>query len=135
MKPNAEDASLGIDQGSVVTDHAALAGRVAMLRRRFACDVLIEAYLPGPEYNVGVLGLREPIPLAVAEVVYAPKPGDWPILTYAAKWDIGSAEDLASPIRCPAAMDCASTATSWAGSPWLPSRRRAAATSPGSTSG
>jgi D-alanine-D-alanine ligase len=105
VKPDAEDASLGIDQGSVVTDGEALAERVALLRARFPGDVLIEAYLPGPEYNVGVLGLPDPIPLAVAEVVYDPKPGDWPILTYAAKWDVGSAEDLASPIRCPAEID------------------------------
>ncbi len=104
VKPNAEDASLGIDQGSVVIDRATLAGRVAMLREQFPCDVLVEAYLPGPEYNVGVIGLLEPIPLAAAEVVYNPGPGDWPILTYAAKWDVGSAEDLASPICCPALL-------------------------------
>jgi D-alanine-D-alanine ligase len=105
VKPDAEDASLGIDQASVVADAAGLSDRVAMLRSRFPGDILIEAYLPGPEYNVGVLGLPEPTALAVAEVVYNSKPGDWPILTYAAKWDVGSAEDLASPIRCPAVVD------------------------------
>lgn len=104
VKPDAEDASLGIDQGSVVTDRAGLVDRVAMLRREFGPDVLIEAYLPGPEYNVGVLAIPEPTPLTVAEVAYSPRPGDWPILTYAAKWDVGSGEDLASPIRCPAAI-------------------------------
>ena len=36
---------------------------------------------------------------------YDRRPGAWPILTYAAKWDDGSAEDLASPVRCPAAID------------------------------
>ncbi len=105
VKPEAEDASLGIDRGSVVTEPAALAERVALLRSRFRGDVLIEAYLPGPEYNVGVLGLPEPLALTVAEVVYDPKPGEWPILTYAAKWHVGSAEDLASPIRCPAEVE------------------------------
>ena len=38
--------------------------RVARLRRRYGGDVLIEAYLPGPEFNVGVLALPEPEPLA-----------------------------------------------------------------------
>lgn len=105
VKPNAEDASLGIDQGSVVTDRTLVDERVALLRAQFPGDVLVEAYLPGPEYNVGVLGTPEPVALTVAEVVYDPKPGEWPILTYSAKWDVGSDEDLGSPIRCPAQID------------------------------
>ena len=35
-----------------------------------AGDVLIEAYLPGREFNVGVLALPEPEALPVAEIVY-----------------------------------------------------------------
>jgi D-alanine-D-alanine ligase len=105
VKPDAEDASLGIDQASVVPDRAGLAARVRYLRKLFGPDVLIESYLPGGEYNVGVLALPEPRPLSVAEVVHSPAPGNWPILSYDAKWDIGSAEDLASPIRCPAEID------------------------------
>jgi D-alanine-D-alanine ligase len=105
VKPEAEDASLGIDQKSVTADQHGLVEQVAALRSQFGGDVLVEAYLPGPEYNVGILGLPEPTPLPVAEVVYAPRPGEWPILTYAAKWDVGSAEDLASPARCPAEID------------------------------
>ena len=105
VKPDAEDASLGIDQGSVVVGRPGLAERVERLRAEVGPDVLIEAYLPGPEFNVGVLGLPRPLPLAVAEVAYNPRPGEWPILTYAAKWDVGSEADLASPIRCPAEID------------------------------
>lgn len=105
VKPDSEDASLGIDQESVVVGRARLAERVARLRAEVGPDVLIEAYMPGPEYNVGVLGLPDPSPLAVAEVVYEPRPGEWPILTYAAKWVVGSEADLASPIRCPAKID------------------------------
>jgi D-alanine-D-alanine ligase len=105
VKPDAQDASLGIDQGSVIVGRATVAERVALLRREYGPRVLIEAYLPGPEYNVGVLALPEPVALTTAEVTYAERPGKWPILTYDAKWDIGSAEDLASPIRCPADLD------------------------------
>jgi D-alanine-D-alanine ligase len=105
VKPDAEDASLGIDQSSVVAGADGLAGPVGRLRARYGGRVLIEAYLPGPEFNVGVLALGEPAALPVAEVVFNPGPGDWPILTYAAKWDVGSSEDLASPIRCPARID------------------------------
>ena len=105
VKPDAEDASLGIDQESVVNDRGRLAERVARLRAEVGPEVLIEAYLPGPEFNVGVVGLPGPTPLAVAEVVFRPRPGEWPILTYAAKWVVGSEADLASPIRCPAEID------------------------------
>lgn len=105
VKPDAEDASLGIDQQSIVTDPGDLDARVARTRAAYGPRVLVEAYLPGPEFNVGVLALPGPEPLPVAEVVFAAPPGIWPILSYAAKWAMGSAEDLASPVRCPAPID------------------------------
>ena len=102
VKPEAEDASLGIDQSSVVTDPADLPDRVARLRSEFPSGVLIEEYLPGREFNVGVVALPWPVALPVAEVAFDPIPGAWPILTYRAKWAEGSADDVASPVRCPA---------------------------------
>ena len=53
---------------------------------------------------MGVLGLPDPTALSVAEVAYRPDAGPWPILTYAAKWDVGSEADLSSPIHCPALL-------------------------------
>jgi D-alanine-D-alanine ligase len=105
VKPEAEDASLGIDQQSIVTAPEELDARVARVRAGYGPRVLVEAYLPGREFNVGVLALPEPEPLPVAEIVYDRPPGSWPILTYAAKWDPGSAEDLSSPARCPAQVE------------------------------
>ncbi len=102
VKPESEDASLGIDQDSVISGPDHLAARVEKVRAAYGPRVLIESYLPGPEFNVGVIALPEPKALPVAEIVFTPPPGQWPILTYAAKWDIGSNEDLASPARCPA---------------------------------
>ncbi len=104
VKPEAEDASLGIDQESVVSSIASAGGRVQTLQHAYGGAVLIEAYLPGPEYNVGVLATPEPRTLPVAQVVFAERPGSWPILTYAGKWDVGSSEDLASPVVCPASV-------------------------------
>ncbi len=105
VKPDAEDASLGIDQTSVVTDRAGLADRLARVRAAYGGRAIVEAYLPGPEYNLGVLGLPAPAPLPIAELVFVPRSGAWPILTYAAKWEPGSAEDRASVVRCPARID------------------------------
>ncbi|MDB5349369.1 MAG: ATP-grasp enzyme D-alanine-D-alanine ligase [Planctomycetota bacterium] len=102
VKPESEDASLGIDQDSIVTTHLDLSIRVRQVREKHGPNVLIESYLPGPEYNVGVLALPTPKALPVAEILYTTPPGRWPILTYEAKWHVGSAEDLASRPRCPA---------------------------------
>ncbi len=102
VKPEAEDASLGIDQSSVAGSPEAIVEGVARLRVRHGGDVLIEAYLPGREFNVGILALPGPEALPVAEIVYTVPDGSWPILTYDAKWAVGSAEDLASRPRCPA---------------------------------
>jgi D-alanine-D-alanine ligase len=102
VKPGSEDASLGIDQGSVVEGTEALAERVAKVQQSHGPNALVEEFLPGPEYNVGVLALPKPEALPIAEVVYHPVPGQFPILSYAAKWAIGSDEDRASPVRCPA---------------------------------
>jgi D-alanine-D-alanine ligase len=105
LKPEAEDASLGIDQSSVARTAEAIVEGVARLRVSHGRDVLIEAYLPGREFNVGVLALPEPEALPVAEIVYQVPEGSWPILTYASKWHEGSPEDLASRPRCPAEIE------------------------------
>jgi D-alanine-D-alanine ligase len=105
VKPEAEDASLGIDQRSVAGSPEAIVDGVARLRVSHGGDVLIEAYLPGREFNLGVLALPEPEALPVAEIVYEVPEGSWPILTYKAKWAVGSLEDLASRPRCPAEVE------------------------------
>jgi D-alanine-D-alanine ligase len=106
VKPASEDASLGIDQASVVTSPDALAAAVARLHAAYHCDALIERYLPGREFNLGLLELGgAPVALPVAEILYDVPAGAWPILTYAAKWATGSAEDLASRPACPADVD------------------------------
>jgi D-alanine-D-alanine ligase len=105
LKPEAEDASLGIDQSSVAGTAEAIVEGVARLRVSHGRDVLIEAYLPGREFNVGILESPEPEALPIAEILYDVPDGSWPILTYAAKWDEGSPEDLASRPRCPAEVD------------------------------
>jgi D-alanine-D-alanine ligase len=105
VKPEAEDASLGIDQRSVALSGDELLAQVVRVAASHGPRVLVERYLPGPEYNVGVLALPDPVPLPIAEVVFDPPPGAWPILTYEAKWAAGSIDDLASPVRCPAPVE------------------------------
>jgi D-alanine-D-alanine ligase len=104
VKPDAEDASLGIDQASVIDNPEALDARVKQLLDAYG-PVLIETYLPGPEFNLGIITLSEPEVLPVSEVIYQQELGLWPILTYSAKWLPDSIEDKASTIRCPAQVE------------------------------
>ncbi len=99
VKPAAEDASAGLDRGSVVSDRKTLRSRVAVMTERYD-EVLVQQYVAGREFNVGFVGTRA---LPVAEIDFTGMPeGHWPILTYAAKWDVGSAEDLGSVPVVPA---------------------------------
>lgn len=55
-KPVAEGSSMGIRNNSVCRNHAELVALVATLQRNYRQPVLIEEFLPGDEYTVGVLG-------------------------------------------------------------------------------
>ncbi|MBK9387060.1 MAG: D-alanine--D-alanine ligase [Planctomycetes bacterium] len=91
-KPAREDASHGIDQGSVVRDERALRTRAKELIARYAQPALIEEYIEAREINVALLagpsGL-EVLPLS--EIDYSLfRPDEARIVTYAGKWIEGS---------------------------------------------
>ena len=99
VKPAAEDASAGLDRQSVVTDRKGLRARVAAMTEQFD-EVLVQQYVAGREFNIGFVGDRT-LPIAEIDFSMMP-PGSWPILTYAAKWQAGSPEDVGSRPVCPA---------------------------------
>jgi D-alanine-D-alanine ligase len=101
VKPAAEDASVGIDQGSVVTTRRALRERVAALAEQFG-EVMVQQYIPGREIAVGIVG-DSVLPLSEIDFSAMP-PGAWPILSFEAKWRAGSLEDLGSRPVCPAKL-------------------------------
>lgn len=105
VKPDAEDGSLGVDQQSVVGDLTSLRQKVSSIHEAYGGAALIEAYLPGREFNVGVLAVPDPEALPIAEVCFDRSATHWPILTYDAKWTSGSIEDRTSPVVCPAQVD------------------------------
>ncbi len=101
VKPAAEDASAGLDRGSVVSDRKSLRARLAAMTEQFD-EVLVQEYIGGREFNVGFVGNRV---LPIAEIDFSRMPeGAWPILTYAGKWELGSADDLGSAPVCPAGI-------------------------------
>ena len=101
VKPAAEDASIGVEQRSVVRTARALKSRVEAMLVSFD-DVVVQRYIDGRELNVGILGDTV---LPISEIDFTTMPKDlWPIVTYRSKWDTGSVEDLGSVPRCPAEL-------------------------------
>ena len=100
-KPAAEDASVGIEQRSVVRSMRALTARVDAMPRGWD-EVLVQRYIDGREVNVGILGDDV---LPISEIDFADMPqGMWHIVSYRSKWETGSDEDLGAKPKCPADM-------------------------------
>ena len=56
IKPVSEGTGKGINDKSIVSDHAGLLAGCADLLERYKQPVLVEEYLPGREFTVGVVG-------------------------------------------------------------------------------
>lgn len=104
VKPADEDASIGIDQGSVVTNDTELAARVRYVIDQYGPPVLVERYIPGREIQVSLIDLHgtgDPVVLPFAEIAFADKSDGraWPVYTYTAKWDEQSDEFKNAPVK------------------------------------
>ncbi len=98
LKPAAEDASLGIDRGSVVEDPTAAGERFRLLAGRFGTPVLLERFIAGRELNVALLETPDGVRVGINEIDFSALPPDHPrILTYEAKWEEDSAVFRQSP--------------------------------------
>jgi len=93
VKPLTADASIGIDNGSLVRDSTALMKRVLEIHEKVNDSALVEEYIEGRELYVGVLGNREPVAFPPVEVDFSGLPEGAPqILGTEAKWQPESAE-------------------------------------------
>lgn len=91
VKPDREDGSLGIDDASVVHTREALDSAVARVGRELGQPAVVEAFVPGRELTVSLLGFPAPRVLPYGEIEYGEVLGARPkILSYAAKWDEAS---------------------------------------------
>ena len=90
VKPPQEDASLGITSKSVVRDIRELLGTMDALQREFQSPVLVEEFVEGREFYVGVLGNVTPVALPVIELDFSAFPADRPrVASWEAKWGEG----------------------------------------------
>jgi D-alanine-D-alanine ligase len=103
VKPAREDGSAGIWGKSVVHDEPSLRERVTELLDMFKAPVLVEEYLDGREFNVALLGYPQARVLPLQEIDFSNLPPEQPrIVSYDAKWNTGSVEDLGTqPVMHP----------------------------------
>jgi D-alanine-D-alanine ligase len=101
VKPCGEDASHGLSEESVVNDTASLAEQVARTSELFGGKALVEEFVDGREFNVTVLGTRQPVVLPVSEIVYDLPPGMPRVLTFSAKWEPQSMYFQCTKAICP----------------------------------
>jgi D-alanine-D-alanine ligase len=98
VKPADEDGSAGIDKHSVCGDAEA----VARARARLKGPVVIQEFLPGREFAVSLWGREESLNVSIGETCFT---GGTRLLTYAAKWDVDSADFANTPLMYTLQLD------------------------------
>ncbi len=87
VKPPLEDASMGVTTKSVVRDVRELLETIQRMRDDFGQPALVEEFIDGREFYVGVLGNESPRALPPMELDFSGFPEDRPrIASFAAKW-------------------------------------------------
>ncbi len=103
VKPAFDDASGGIDSGSVVHDQAALVARIHKMLHDHKQTALVEEFVEGREIHCAILG-DHPLPLYEMQFKGGDDEHGKPlpkIITYRAKWDPYSRDHHAVQGVCP----------------------------------
>jgi D-alanine-D-alanine ligase len=88
VKPAYEDASVGIENESIVFNTNALRKRLEFVFKQFNQPALIEEFIEGREFNVSVVGDLKPKVLPISEIDFSKMPDHLHnIVSYQAKWD------------------------------------------------
>jgi D-alanine-D-alanine ligase len=87
VKPPQEDASLGITQKSIVNDVKELLDVLSSTQQEYQSPVLVEEFIDGREFYVGVLGNSRVEALPIIELDFSKFPAGLPkIASWEAKW-------------------------------------------------
>lgn len=88
VKPPFEDASVGIENESIVSSSKQLTERINYILKQFSSPVLVEEFIEGRELNVAVMGDRRLRVLPISEIDFSEMPDHLHnIVSYQAKWD------------------------------------------------
>jgi D-alanine-D-alanine ligase len=105
VKPSREDASVGIEDRSVVYNLADLRTRVRFIHEEFDQPALVEQYINGRELNVAIIGNKSPLVLPISEIDFSGlTEGMHKIVSYDAKWVHGTVAFEGTKGVCPAAL-------------------------------
>ncbi len=89
VKSTVEDASLGIAQASIVRDDQTLKERVEFIHDHVRSDAIVEQYIEGREFYVGIIGNQRLQTFPVWEMLFTNLPEGAPrIATAKVKWDL-----------------------------------------------
>ncbi|MFT3879228.1 MAG: hypothetical protein QM703_06160 [Gemmatales bacterium] len=103
VQASQEHCGLGLDRNSVVHSKKALREKVRQVVREFNQPALAQKFLPGREFNVGLVGGNKLRVMPLAEVDYSKLPDDIPpIMSYAAKNMENTVEYKNTSVQCPA---------------------------------
>jgi len=106
VKPQGQDASIGIDRNSVVHDEHALRCRVEYILDTYRQPALVEAFIVGREFNVGVWGNGVAHTLPVSEIDFSAWADPYQhVVHFDAKWTEDSAEYQTMHVICPAQVE------------------------------
>ncbi|HTR99716.1 MAG TPA: ATP-grasp domain-containing protein [Bacteroidota bacterium] len=105
VKPSREDASVGIDDCSVVYSLSDLRKRVRFIQTEYDQSALVEEYIDGRELNVAILGNSPAVALPISEIDFSGlTAGMHKIVSYEAKWIHGTVAYEGTKGVCPAAL-------------------------------
>jgi D-alanine-D-alanine ligase len=106
VKPVAEGSGKGIFANNLCRNRAQLRERVSFLLEQYKQPVLVETYLPGPEFTVAILGNGpEAYCLPIVGFDFSTLPtGVTPVYGYEAKWIWDTAEHQLEIFECPAQL-------------------------------
>jgi len=106
VQPSQEHSGIGLDRDSIVHSKKALRRQMGHVLRNYNQPALVQRFLPGREFNVGIVGGKRPRVMPLAEVNYEELPAEIPpIMSYAAKWIETSVEYKKTSVICPADVE------------------------------
>jgi D-alanine-D-alanine ligase len=108
VKPSREDASIGIENKSVVYNDLELKQRIEFVLDEHKQPALIEEFIDGREINVSVVGnpingIEDLVVFPISEIDFSELPDDYPkIVSYNSKWMYKTVEFAGTKAVCPA---------------------------------
>jgi D-alanine-D-alanine ligase len=105
VKPARYDASMGVNEKSVVHDHSELVQQIGRLLEEYDPPFLIEEFLEGDELHVSILGNDPPKVLPIVQFDFTRLPEGYPpAVTHDVKWNPLSIAYHRVDSRCPAQL-------------------------------